>query len=427
MDPALAEHRQRSARVVAGVDLGTTNVVVRLHAAETGTVLAESRCANRQIRFGADVLSRISAAIGGEAASLAECARASLAEALGSALRTAGVSMRSVHRIVVAGNTAMISLLTGADVSGLGSHPFAHALAEGAVSVTLPLPGIDPPCEAEVVLVPPVAAFVGGDLVAGLTAAQVSLADDGLLYIDLGTNAEVAAVAEGRCWVTSAPAGPAFEGWGIACGGQAGAGGIVRVRVDDAGALSAVFEGERPSYLTGSGLISALALLRRVGHLGADGLLRATGPLETRFFDADGVPAVTLAPDLGDRSVFLDQRDVRGVQSAKAAVTAAVRSVARAAGLSGENLSRVVVAGVFGGAVAANDLVDLGIVPASALSVLRHVPDAVVAGAGAMALDSKLLESAEGFAAAMVHVDLARSGSFADEFMSGLELSPYDV
>ncbi|HET6498818.1 MAG TPA: ASKHA domain-containing protein [Coriobacteriia bacterium] len=407
------------------MDLGTTNIVARLIDADTGAVLAESRCVNRQVGFGADVLSRVSAAIAGEAASLTRNAVESVEEALVSALASAGIPPDALERIVVAGNTAMVSLLIGTDVTGLASHPFTHVLGDRATWVELGIAGVDP--SVEVVLVPPVAAFVGGDLVAGLMAAEVTSADDGVLYIDLGTNAEVAAVANGRTWVTSAAAGPAFEGWGVACGGQAGVGGIVRVRADDTVGVVPAFEGERPAFITGSGLISALALLRRLGHLAADGTMRADGPLAGRFFDAGGVPAVTLACDPSDRGVFVDQRDVRGLQSAKAAVTVAVRSVARAAGLTGDRLTRVIVAGALGGALAGDDLVELGIVPQSGRASLRHMPDAVIAGAGAMAFRPELLKDAERFAANVTHVDLAGTADFAEAFLGGLELAPYDV
>ena len=418
-------HEQRGSRLVAGVDLGTTNVVAWLMDARTGALLAKSRSMNQQVRFGADVLSRISAAIDGEATPLTQGAIGSVAVTLASALATAGMPAGTIDRIVVAGNTAMASLLIGADVTGLGVHPFAHALGEGSMRVQLRIPPTGP--APEVWLVPPVAAFVGGDLVAGLMGAEVSEVDDGVLYIDMGTNAEVAAIVRGRVWVTSAPAGPAFEGWGITCGGQAGAGGIVRVCADDDAGMLPTFEGERPSFITGSGLISALALLRRLGHLGADGLMRAAGPLAQRFFDVNGVLAVTLAPDPRDRSVFIDQRDVRGLQSAKAAVAVAVRSVARAAGLRGDGLRRVIVAGVLGGALVADDLVDLGMVPRSGRRLLRHLPDAVVAGAAAMALRPELLKRAERLAAAMVHVDLAQTQAFGDTYIEGLELVAYDV
>lgn len=411
-------------RRVAGVDLGTTTVAAQLIDADGRTRLGSARVPNRQASFGGDVLSRISAALGGADEQLMTAAENSVLEAL--SLAGAGPSgpVPSVERIVVAGNTAMTSLLVGADVSGLASHPFAHALdgvelvADTRLATTLG--GV------EIRVVPPVAAFVGGDLVAGLMAAGLADETADALLIDLGTNAEVAAVTGGKAVVASAPAGPAFEGWGIACGGQAGPGGIVRIASGDVAAgLQAVTVDGPPAHLTGSGLISGIAFLRRVGHLDADGLLQPDGPCRERFFRADGVLAVSLGTDPHDRHVFLSQLDVRALQSAKAAVCVAVKEVLKVAG--GGALQDVVVTGAFGGALATRDLIELGIVPSEAEDALRHVSDAALQGAAAMALDPGMFEDARAFASRAQHVDLAAGESFTAEFVSALRLAPFSL
>jgi len=422
-EPSRPVQASAGSAVVAGVDLGTTSVGAQLVDVSRGALLATARVPNRQARYGADVLSRVSAALAGDAERLAADAEESVSDALETALAAAGAGPTALARIVLAGNTAMISLLARADVSGLAAHPFTTGLAD---LERIHVAALDERFgDTEVWLVPAVGAFVGGDLVAGMLAEGLTGGAAGTLFADLGTNAEVAAVLGERVVVTSAPAGPAFEGWGIACGGRFGPGGVTGVRTSSDAGLSPVFTGERPGHLTGSGLVSAVALLRRLGHLDADGLLVAAGPAAERFFDVGGVRAVSLAPDPLDRGVYLTQLDVRAFQSAKAAVCAAIRAVAAYTGFGSVPVSEVVVAGAFGGALEAADLVDLGVVPSECAAVVRTAPDAALRGAAAIALEPGLLADARALARRAVHVDMAAAESFSDEFMACLRLEPY--
>lgn len=410
---------------MAGVDLGTTSVAVHLVDATDLMLVGRSRTLNRQAIFGADVLSRVSAALGGSSGELRELAETSVLEALGVAAGCAQVALSDIGRIVVAGNTAMISLLAGVPVAGLATHPFTHELPERHV-ITNPRFAESVPA-AEVLAVPAVAAFVGGDLVAGVLAEGLVEGARPTLFVDLGTNAEIAAIIGDRAVVSSAAAGPAFEGWGISCGGQAGAGGIVRIASAHDGDLRPVTDGDPATHLTGSGLISAIAFLRRSGHLGPDGLLTAAGPASHRFFEVDGVRAVSVGSDPDHRSIYLTQLDVRALQSAKAAVCVALRSVVAHAGIAVDALDATVVTGAFGGGVDPADLVDLGIVPSQAAGSFRLSPDGAVRGAARMALEPELLDAASGFAARAAHVDLAADTSFTEDFVACLALERFEL
>jgi uncharacterized 2Fe-2S/4Fe-4S cluster protein (DUF4445 family) len=416
---------QRVSRVVAGVDLGTTTVAAQLVDADRRATIAASSAPNRQACFGADVLSRLSAAQGGMTEDLRNAARTSVSEVLDGAMKSADVAVDRLERIVIAANTVMASLFAGAGIEGLTAHPFHHDLHGREL---LGVGVLRAPYEhVETVLVPPVAAFVGGDLTAGLMAEGLASDADGVLYADLGTNAEVAAFVGGRGVVASAPAGPAFEGWGIACGGQQGPGGLVAVRVEDDAVLKPVFEGESETHLTASGLISAVATLRRMGHLDEGGLMHAEGPLSERFFVVDDMHAVSLNNNPSDRSVYLSQLDVRALQAAKAAVAVGLRVVAAEAGLGRHNLREVVVVGAFGGAVDAHDLVDLGILPGCAGSLTRAAPDAAVRGAADIALDIVLMDDARSIAGTVELVDLAGRSAFTQEYIEAIALTPYDL
>ncbi len=188
---------------------------------------------NRQQLHGADVLTRVSAALDGAGESLRGLAEDSVLDAVDMA--APGARAR-VSRLVIAGNVVMSSLLAGADVSSLASHPFS--IPDGCASLPEDsgLRGALP--NAVIELVPPLAGFVGGDVLAGLVAREAESDERPRLLVDIGTNAEVALSAAGRVWVASAAAGPAFEGGGITCGGPATAESVVSVDIAADGSVA---------------------------------------------------------------------------------------------------------------------------------------------------------------------------------------------
>lgn len=408
-------------RVVAGVDLGTTGISAVLIDADTGVELSRATVPNPQARFGADVLSRISAALAGEAGALRDAAEQGLASVLTAASTVASIPAHAVERLVIAGNSAMMGLLAGVDVASLAGHPFTPPHAGGPIGSPAPVRARWP--RARVELVPPIAAFVGGDTAAALLA--ILALDEGapLLLVDLGTNAEIALMDGERLVVASAAAGPAFEGGGVSCGGPAVPGAIEHVELDGAARLQAsVIGGGEPTHLSGSGVVSLVALLRESGHLDADGRLREEGPLASRFARDDaGVLGVRI-DDAASRPVVFTQLDVRAVQLAKAAVRVAVDAVLDAWQGSAEPATRI--AGAFGSALRVRDLVMLGVLPASLAGRAESVGNAALDGAALVALEPALAEAARGLAGRARHIDLAQDPGFAHRLLAAITLGP---
>ncbi|MBS3957414.1 MAG: DUF4445 domain-containing protein [Clostridiales bacterium] len=402
----------------AAVDLGTTNVSLRLIDMRSGSVLADGDAPNRQAAYGADVVSRIEAAISGEAAPLAEAARSSIMSALAAAMDVPNGNTVLLDKMLIAANPAMAALLLGVDVSTMAAHPFVVALQDGdeaALARSLRV--------TEAHVVPAIDAFVGGDLVAGAVAAGLTKGADGLLYVDIGTNVEVAFALPHATFAASAPAGPAFEGVGISCGGGAGPGGITRVSIDGS-RIALETRGLVATHFTSSGMLSALDALRSCGQLDADGTLRPRGPLADRLFASDGIRAIALGEEPEDRSIYLTQLDIRTVQSAKAAVAVAVSGVLDAAG-EHQLAQGAIVSGALGAAIDSEVLVRLGLLPSSVAGNIVVMPDAVLSGAAAMLVSDCALEAARHFAQTAKHVDLAAGEGFSAAFMSALQLKPY--
>jgi uncharacterized 2Fe-2S/4Fe-4S cluster protein (DUF4445 family) len=405
--------------LVAAVDLGTSTVGAVIVGKTSGRELGRATVPNAQQTFGSDVLSRIGAARDGNAELLQRAAEDSVLAALAGACGQAGACLEGVERLVVAGNTAMVALLAGADITGLAGAPFKGPAIDIALAGERIAGQLAP--DAAVRLVPSIQSFVGGDLVAGLLARGVTPGSEGTLYVDIGTNAEIALAAKGRLYVASTAAGPAFEGYGISSGGPAVRGGIQSVRISgDTFELDIIGEAE-PCWLTGSGLLSLIAELRRVGHLDASGLMHSEGPVSASFAQVDGVGAIEVAQG----GVYLLQTDVRAFQTAKAAVAAGVIAMAHVAGVKHKAVERAVIAGAFGAALEPGLLIELGILPQEFADKIEVAADAALVGAAAMALDESLEIDASVLAGAAHHIEVASEERFVKGFVAATALGPY--
>ena len=414
--------------LVAGVDLGTTTVSAVIVSATSGRELGRSTVPNAQAVYGADVLTRISASIGGSARDLSLAAERSVTQALEAACGHAGTCLGEIDRMVIACNTAMAALLAEVDPTSLAGAPFEvpagiAVLETGLLRSTLP--------DARIDLVPPIASFVGGDAAAGLLAAGMlgirsATNRSSEVLVDLGTNAEILAVSSLGLTVASAPAGPAFEGFGISSGGPWAPGAIEEVARDGTAIVIAVAGGGPPAWLCGSGLTSAIAVLRESGHLTRDGLMVRDGIWQERFADIDGVVGFSLAAD-GAGPPFLLQTDVRAFQMAKSAVASGLSTVLKSAGIKPNGVSRTLVAGGFGSALNPYDLVALGVVPQDLADQVEVVGNTSLLGAAMLAFDPELLGAINEATAGARHIELATDEGFSAAFMEHLVLEPFKL
>lgn len=406
--------------VAAAIDLGTTGISAALLDRD-GLELAVGLAPNPQRAFGGDVASRISAALEGHAGQLQSLAAYGVSEALGECREP----LEDVRRVVVAGNTAMSHLVLGAEVSGLAAHPY-HGSLTGTVRTSARAIGLEAlaPGTAVVVL-PPVAAFVGGDATAGILATGMDRSKEPRILIDLGTNAEVVVAAEGTLTVASAAAGPAFEAAGLACGGPAQPGAIRGVRLDDGFLALDVIGRAPPKLLCGSGALALLAVLLDAGHLDPSGRLHAQGPLRRLVHRRGDVAALQIAGGPGEsRDIYLTQLDVRELQLAKAAVATALELTLAQAGMEWGSVVEVLVAGAFGAGVDIGLLRRLGVLPSGAADVVRAVGNSALAGAEMVAADESAERRAETAAASARALDLAAHPAFMRRFVENTALRP---
>ena len=275
---------------------------------------------------------------------------------------------------------------------------------------------------------PIIGTYAGGDTVAGLHATDLVRGDRPRLFIDIGTNSEVALGCDGRVVVASAPAGPAFEGGGVRCGMPAVQGAIAAVKLGAEVELE-VIGGGQPLGICGSGLVDAIAGLRRVGLLDPSGLLAAAEdapghPLADRLGTVDGARAFRIADD-----VYIGQRGIRELQSAIAAVAAAVRIVMEEEGLAPEDIVEVFLAGSFGAALDPAAARTAGLVPPVSENIVRSVGNAAIEGAKAALISFRERQIAFQIPSRAEYVELSAHPKFNDMFLASmtfpsLEASP---
>ena len=405
------------------IDLGTTTVVATLIDLLSGTPAGVASMLNKQQPFGADVISRISATMLDPAAlaKLQELAQETLRELTAEVCAKGGVDPAEVYEVALAGNATMTQILLGIDPEPVGVAPFIMAAREYPNLRATDL-GLALQAQAPAVVFPAFGAYVGGDIVAGLLASGLDRDKRLRLFIDVGTNCEIAIGNAERIVCTAAPAGPAFEAANLRCGMRAADGAIEVVKIRDGKIELGVIGDVEPIGLCGSGIVEVISELVRVKLLDASGrfvtneVARELQPaLADRFIERDGVRMFEVAPE-----VFLSQRDVRELQFAKASISTGWRLLVEELGIEVDEIQQVLLAGSFGSYLSPAAAVRIGMVPKLALP--RIVAAGNVAGEGA----KMALLSAKERAAALALIDeveymeLSDRPDFNDRFIDEL-------
>jgi uncharacterized 2Fe-2S/4Fe-4S cluster protein (DUF4445 family) len=420
------------------LDLGTTTVVATLLDLETGTPVAVASMLNRQQSFGGDVITRISATMTDPTAlgRLTALARETLVELVTEVLEAGDIAPAEVYEVALAGNATMVALLLGVDPEPLGVAPFIQASDRWPVLRTAEVGLVLHP-GARLMVFPALGAYVGGDIVAGLLASGLDRDKRVRLFIDVGTNCELALSDGDRILTTAAPAGPAFEGGSIRCGMRAADGAVEVVRLDpdaegDTSVTLGVIGDAPPRGVCGSGLVDAVAELVRVGLIDQSGRFvteaeaaRRVPSLASRLaVVGDGERVFVLhRPSPGapaSESVYLSQRDVRQLQFAKAAISTGWALLLDELGLDPTDVQQVILAGSFGSYLSPAAAVRIGLVPR--LPVLRIVSAGNVAGEGAkMALlSARERAGAQVLLEEVRYVELSDRPDFNDRFIDHL-------
>jgi len=384
----------------AGValDIGTTTVSARLVDLDTASVLDTISELNDQRAFGADVMSRIGAAKNGETGKLFNLINRQTERILTAFRQRKNIPV--IEKLSVSGNTVMLHLFLNVDPSGMAMMPFTPAFLEEKE-----LAGKDLSLSAEnVIVLPSIASFIGGDITAGLGVLDVLNTPGPSLLVDIGTNGEMALHSGDTIYCCSTAAGPAFEGAEISCGVGGIKGAISGVELADDNNVSITTIGNAdPIGICGSGLIDAVAAMLKTGVIDETGYMADT---QKGFYLAE--------------TVSVTGRDIRQYQLAKSAILSGIRILCKNGGLKLTEIKNVFIAGGFGFFINKQNAVDTGIFPKEFHGLLSICGNLSLQGAIENLTDNNFMQRCKQIISRCSVIDLAADPSFMDEFTDNM-------
>lgn len=415
-----------NAGTLAACDIGTTTVVCYLIDKETGQIISTRSGANPQRSFGADVLSRIDAAArtddndkanGGlqlMQSQIVSLLNGFISEMLMECGRT------KVCLFSVAGNTVMCHLLMGISPEKLGRAPFMPDEYFGREFNPLDI-GLEN-CQTMIIF-PAVSGFVGGDITAGMM--ETVNCNELTLYLDIGTNGEMALGKGDRYVCCATAAGPAFEGAQIEMGMPASRGAVDKVWLEGRRIKYSVIGNDRPVGLCGSGLIDALAILLKAGIIDENGTILSGQELPILFrsyvFEVEAEDAAqstesSLAVHIAP-GVYITQEDIRKLQLAKGAIAAGIEVLFKEYGCKPCDLDILTFAGGFGNYIDKASAAAIGLFPQELLDKAKEVGNAAGNGAVSAALSQEAWESALDISGKMRYIELASYPRFDEIYV----------
>jgi uncharacterized 2Fe-2S/4Fe-4S cluster protein (DUF4445 family) len=420
------------------IDVGTTTVSCQLVDMQSGEVLSVAGAMNPQIRFGEDLMSRVSyvmarpESVTEMATVLRDCINALIAETCSDA----EVLASDIIEVVLVGNPIMHHLSLGLDPTELGVAPFA-LVSNAAIKVYAEDDlGLDVCLGARAYYLPCIAGHVGADAAAVVLSESPHLSKAMTLIVDVGTNAELILGNCDRLLAASSPTGPAFEGAEISCGQRAAPGAIERLRInkntlaatykvigcelwsDEAGFEEAIAT-TGVTGICGSGIIEVMGEMYLAGILRTDGIIDGSAAERSNLIQANGSTFSYLIRP-GEPEIRIIQSDVRAIQLAKAALFAGARLLMDTMGI--DKVDRISLAGAFGSHIDTKYAMLLGMIPDCPLDRVSAVGNAAGTGARIALLNAGAREEIEQLVQRIEKIETAVEPRFQDHFMKAIAI-----
>ena len=430
------------------IDVGSTTIAAHLCNLATGEVVAASGIMNPQIRFGEDLMSRVSYLMmnpGGET-EMTSAVRVAINQLAADVAFQVGIAATDILEATFVGNPIMHHLLLGISPIELGGAPFAlatdRAITIWAVEIDFAIHR-----NARIYVLPCIAGHVGADTAGVILAERPDLADEITLLVDVGTNAEIVLGNRKRLLACSSPTGPAFEGAQISCGQRAAPGAIERIRIDpitleprfkvigcdlwsDDPAFEAAVLSTGVTGICGSGIIEILAELYLASVIRHDGVINGEMAARSARIQSDGrtfsyeICAVTDTTS----AIKVTQNDVRAIQLGKAALYAGVRLLMERMGV--DKVDKIRLAGAFGSHIDVKYAMVLGMIPDCTLSQVSSAGNAAGTGARIALLDQTARPEIEALVRRVEKIETAVEPRFQEFFVEAMAIphlnAPYE-
>ena len=419
------------------IDIGSTTLAVNLSDLQTGEVLASEGSMNPQIRFGEDLMSRVSYCMlnPGSEEKLTKTVRESIKELITKACKKVQIDPNHILEATVVGNPVMHHLFLGFDPVPLGVAPFKLKTSDSVTESSKDLDlGIND--NASVYILPCLAGHVGADAAAVILTEKPYQQDAYSLIVDVGTNAEIIVGNKDKVLAASSPTGPAFEGAQINSGQRAAPGAIERVRIDPetlVGKIKVIGSdlwSDDPDFdedtknigvtgICGSGIIEAIAEMFLTGIISSEGLIQEQKERSTDVIFKDGRTFSYLLFD-GKQKIIITQNDIRAIQLAKAALYAGAKLLMDKIGISA--VDKIRFAGAFGSHIDVKYAMVLGLIPNCKISEVTSAGNAASTGARIALLDSESRQEIETAVKQIEKIETATEPLFQDYFVKAMSI-----
>ena len=419
----------------AAIDIGSTTLAIYIYDLKNAKLVYESSAMNPQIRFGEDLMSRVSYVMmnkGGDK-KLTTAVRTKITEMLHEACEYLEIEWGKLLEVVLVGNPIMHHIFFGISPVELGQAPFTLSIRSW-LDVDAKDLGFDLYPKTRLSFLPLIAGHVGADTAAAYLSQMETMHSETTLLVDIGTNAEIMLAKGGRVYATSSPTGPAFEGAEISSGVRATYGAIERVRIDK-NTLAVRYKvigcdawSDEPDFelvqmkaigICGSGIIEAIVAFAEAGIIDQGGLFVES--IAPELFSKNGNTTRFLLVEQGDKSIYVEQVDIRSIQLAKAALSAGVSILMDY--LECTEFDKVLLAGAFGAHLDARYVALLDIIPTSTAEKIISVGNAAGIGASAALLDINKRKIIIDAVDKVVKIETATEPKFQEYFVDAMKFS----
>ncbi|MEI7422954.1 MAG: ASKHA domain-containing protein [Prolixibacteraceae bacterium] len=380
------------------VDLGTTTIVTQLVDLKTAQILAVETIVNPQVKFGADLISRIQAGLDGHSKEMTGIIRSAIGHMIGMMLQGRNLPL---DKVVLVGNTVMQRSFSDLDLRPLSCYPF-QVDDLGSKTFTAEELGWAFRVTGKIEFFPSIGSFVGSDILAGIAATGLYRKDRYTALIDLGTNGEIAVGNKDHIICASTAAGPAFEGANLSMGMRAVTGAISSLRLEGSKIVATTIGNTRPKGICGSALIDAVAVLLKLDLIGMFGEI-GTGEDRIQVHD----------------NIWLTQKDLYEFLLAKSAIAAGIEILTKQLGISPADLDEIYIAGGFGNYIHIEHLLSTGMIESKEEKIHKMGNTALI-GAKMFLFDNQGIVSE--ILGKTQHVNLEGFPEFQDTYISKMNL-----
>ena len=335
------------------IDIGTTTIAVALLDSVNKKVIDTHTVMNHQRVYGADVITRINSANNGKLEELCRIIKGDLQDVIRILCEKNDIKNTDINRVAIAANTTMIHMLLGLSCEGLGVYPFTAIELDWVKAEFADIFKESEFPNASVLILPGISTFVGADIVAGLTNCSIPIINKYSLFVDLGTNGEMAIFNNEKVIASSVAMGPAFEAGNISCGMPALEGAIYSADIVDEAMQYVVIGDNDPKGICGSGVLEI------VSELLDSGIIDSTGLLVDKYFD-EGYHVTTGKNNI---PIMITQKDIREIQLAKGAIRAGIDILINRMGIEYKDIDNLYIAGGFGHNINIEKAINIGLFP----------------------------------------------------------------